>query len=109
MDSAAEKLKYLPKIQEWLERGDQPRSEWIKIKPFRMYVRNWPYFTIANISCAEKQMGKGHLTAMLDEIEPVMTVKFETVVNARLRDYLNRRGYVQGMEIDWVKLLTFNP
>lgn len=50
-------------------------------------------FVIASVDAENR--GAGALTRLLDAVEPRFDLAFESVVNPRLRTYLERRGYQQ--------------
>ena len=68
-------------------------SEWFKVGKLELYLRRRPLLTIANMRTTDGVMGRGLLTAFLDEVEPHYNVYIENVINPRLNGYFLRRGY----------------
>lgn len=107
-------------------RASRLSSAWVD-EPRRLtvYVRRIPDalrvlragcdFDLANMSAAKP--GNGALTAFLDKWEPTYRFYVENVMNARLFDYLKRRGYInangaqedRATDPDGFEIMSFFP
>ncbi|MDD5371251.1 MAG: hypothetical protein PHQ40_19385, partial [Anaerolineaceae bacterium] len=81
-----------------------PQNKWFRIDWVDVYLRTGRRFiyeepefciTIANVQVApSKKKGKGIFTRFLESVEELgYTVYIENVLNPRLADFFNRRGY----------------